>query len=238
VAPRRPTPLAAVLLDAGGTLLREKRSRAALYAETARAAGLDTDEEAMREWMYRTHAELPRSLDGHFRYSRGWFEAFIERIFVGRLGLAPEGLPDVVEALFARFGNPATFTLLPGAPELVRDLAGRGLRVGVVSNWSPTLPGLLEGLGLARHLDFALVSACEGCEKPEPEIFERALARAGVPAAAALHAGDDLAKDVQGARAVGILPVLVGRAELPPDETCARVEDLWALARLIGEMPT
>ena len=108
----------------------------------------------------------------------------------------------------------------------------------MVSNWSPALPGLLEGLGLGPHLDFVVVSACEGCEKPEPEIFERALARAGVPAAAALHAGDDVGKDVHGARSVGILPVLVGPAALPPGETCARVEDLWALARLIGEMPT
>jgi len=231
-----PATLSAVLLDAGGTLLRERKSRAALYAEAARAADLDVDEERMREWMYRTHAQLPRRLDGHFRYSRGWFEAFIERVFVDGLGLDPAGLPGVVEALFARFGDPATFRLLPGALELVAGLRRRGLRVGVVSNWSPALPGLLEGLGLGPHLDFAVVSACEGCEKPEREIFERALARAGVPAAAALHAGDDPVKDVQGARSAGILPVLVGRAQLPPGETCARAQDLWALERLIGEM--
>lgn len=233
--PPSPARLAAVLLDAGGTLLRERRSRAALYAEVARAAGLAMDEERMSAWMYRTHAELPRSLDGHFRYSRAWFAAFIRRIFVDGLGLPPGALGGVRQALFERFSDPASFTLLPGAAELVAGLAARGLRVGVVSNWSEALPGLLEGLGLARHLDFVVVSALESCEKPEPEIFERALARAGVPAARALHAGDDFGRDVQGARAAGILPVLVGPAALPPGESCERVDDLWALARRIGE---
>ena len=189
----------------------------------------------MRTEMYRTHGELGRSEDGHFRYSRGWFERFIERVFCGRLGLAPALLPGVVEGLFARFSDPRTFRLLPGADELVASLRGRGLRVGVVSNWSEALPGLLEGLGLGARLDFVVVSALEGCEKPEVEIFQRALARAGVPAAEALHAGDDPVKDVQGARAAGILPVLVGPASPPPEASCARVDDLFALERLIVE---
>jgi putative hydrolase of the HAD superfamily len=233
--PELPRRLSAVFLDAGGTLLRERASRASLYAAAAREAGLDVGEAQMRDLMYRTHAELDRSEGGHFRYTRGWFELYIARVFCRGLGLAPAGLPGVVEALFARFGDPATFRLLPGARELVEGLRGRGLKVGVISNWSEALPGLLAGLGLTPHLDCVVVSALEGCEKPEPRIFELALARAGVPAAEALHAGDDPLKDVQGARAAGILPVLVGPATPPAAAGCARVPDLFALERMILE---
>jgi len=232
---RASAPLAAVFLDAGGTLLSERSSRAALYAEVAREAGLDVGERAMRGWMYRIHAALPRRVGTHFRYSCGWFEAFIEGIFTGGLGLPRERLPQVQAALFERFADPRNFTLLPHAGELVEGLARRGLCVAVISNWSEALPGLLEGLGLARHLQFSVVSALEGCEKPEPEIFARALARAGVRPSAALHAGNDVERDVRGARAAGMLPVLVDRAN-PTDERCERVDDLFALERLILEL--
>ena len=45
-------------------------------------------------------------------------------------------------------------------------------------------------LDLLRLVDFALDSKEEGVEKPQPEIFQRALARAGVAAADAAYVGD------------------------------------------------
>ena len=84
-----------------------------------------------------------------------------------------------------------------------------GVRVGVVSNWSPALGGLLEGLGLLRHLDPVVCSALERVEKPDPAIFLLALRRAGLPAAQALHAGDHPDKDVAAARSAGLESVLV-----------------------------
>ena len=233
--PRALARLSAVFLDAGGTLLCERSSRAALYSAAAREAGLDVGEVEMRERMYRIHASLPRNLGKHFRYSHGWFEAYIEALFVGGLHLAPQRLPALAESLFERFSDPRNFTLMPGAMQLVESLSRRGLCVGVISNWSEALPRLLEGLGLAPYLRFSVVSSLEGCEKPEPEIFARALERAGADSSAALHAGNDVERDVRGARAAGILPVLVSRV-VPTSESCERVDDLFALERLIQEL--
>jgi putative hydrolase of the HAD superfamily len=234
LAERADAPIAAVFLDAGGTLLAEHRPRAAIYAEIARAHGLDVSEPSMRELMYRTHAELPRSVGAHFRYSEGWFAAFIARIYQEGLRLPPSELSAVQGELFARFADPASFRAFPGARELLATLRARGLAVGVVSNWSERLPEVLDGLGLSAGLDFVLVSALERCEKPEPEIFRRALARAGVDAARAVHAGDDVTRDVHGARGVGILPVLVDRSG-SADVDAARVRDLFELERWILE---
>jgi putative hydrolase of the HAD superfamily len=46
-----------------------------------------------------------------------------------------------------------------------------------------------------------------GAAKPDPRIFEVALARAGVARAEAVHIGDTLTQDAAGAEAAGITPI-------------------------------
>ncbi len=201
--------LKAVFLDAGGTLLRESPSREAIYAEVASAAGAPIEPERMRELMRDAHRELPKIQNGAFRYSEAWFAIFIERIFGGQLGLSTEVVQRARRELFDRFADARSFRLHDGALELVEAIRARGLRLGVVSNWSERLPGLLDGLGLTPSIEFVLASAIERVEKPDAEIFRRALARAGVDASEALHVGNDLVRDGEGARAVGIEAALV-----------------------------
>lgn len=227
----------AVLLDVGGTLLRESPTRVEIYAEAAQRRGIDVNRRSMRSHMYRVLGELPRSLGADFRYSEGWFREAIARIFVRDLGLPCAELPALQKELLERFADPRTFHLFPGALELCEHLRARGLRLGVVSNWSEALPGILAGLGLLERIDFALVSACERTEKPEAEIFARALARAGAQAPEALHAGNDPVQDVAGARALGLQAVLVDHhdqraaADVPTVHSLGELER-WITARL------
>lgn len=203
------THLAAVFLDVGGTLLRERAARWEIYAGVAAEHGLAVPAERMRELMVCAHRELPLVLGGAYRYSDPWFRAFIARIFGEELGLDAPRLADATEELFHRFEDARTFRLFPGALELLDELRSRGLFLGVISNWSARLPRVLEAVGLAERIDLVLCSALERSEKPAPEMFQRALARAGVAPAQALHAGDHARKDAAGAAAVGIEPVLV-----------------------------
>jgi FMN phosphatase YigB (HAD superfamily) len=221
--------LRAVLLDAGGTLIREREPRRALYAAAAAEEGRPLEPGAMGILMERAHGALPRVVDGHFRYSQGWFGRFIERIFGGDLGLDRAAVARVRSRLLERFADPAGFVALPGSRELLAAQRRRGRAICVVSNWSEALPGIVSGLGL--EVDHVVVSAIERCEKPEPEIFRRALARAGAAPHQALHAGNDGARDVNGAHAAGILGVLVGA----PEDGMESVEDLRGLARWIEE---
>lgn len=227
--------LKAILLDVGNTLVREEPSRFELYALQARARGVAIAEPAMRELMHRAHRELPREIEGAWRYTDRWFERYIERIFHGELGIAREELPTLRGDLFGRFSRPETFRLFPGARELVDRARARGLRVGIVSNWSPRLPGLLGDLDLASRVDAVVCSAIERVEKPDPRIFELALARLEVEPAEALHAGDDLERDVLGARRAGLSAALVDHAgvharlgaALAP--RASDLDELWAI---------
>jgi putative hydrolase of the HAD superfamily len=62
-----------------------------------------------------------------------------------------------------------------------------------------------------------------GAAKPDPAIFARGLALAGVPAADAWHVGDSLREDVEGALAAGVQPVLLARAGAPVAPAGVRV---------------
>lgn len=228
---QRPNKLSAVFLDVGDTLLSEHPPRFAIYAEEAARFGVPVDPETMGELMRSAHVELPRVLDGAFRYSDPWFEAFIERIFCGELDLPEERLPELTQELFHRFEDPATFRLYPGARELLERLRGRGITVGIISNWSARLPRVLEAMDLSSRVDFVLCSALEGAEKPEAVLFQRALERAGAPPEETVHAGDHPQKDVRAARECGIQPVLVDHRDRHPDSPdTLRVRNLSELA--------
>ena len=228
--------LRAVFLDIGNTLLREKTSRFDIYARAAEGIGVSVSPERMRDLMKRAHRELPLEIDGAYRYCDPWFRAFIQRIFGVELGVDAGTVAALTEQLFATFEDPATFELFPGARELLRTSREAGLETAVISNWSARLPRLLRALDLWASFDFVLCSAIEGMEKPQPEIFQRALELAGVRAEQALHAGDHLIYDVQGARAVGIDVFRIDHTSGPGDEPTAdgiRTGDLSALRSYI-----
>lgn len=231
--------LRALSLDVGNTLLREQPSRFELYAAAARLRGVAIAEPEMAGLMRRAHDELPCEIDGAWRYTDPWFESYIERIFHAYLGVPRGALAELSTELFGRFAEAGTFEFFPGVLELVAHARERGLRVGVISNWSTRLPALLARLGLAERLDFVLCSAIERLEKPDPAIFQRALDLAEAAPHEVLHAGDDLRRDVLGARQAGLHSVLVDHGGLHADWGARygpRVTGLAEIASIIDRM--
>jgi len=120
------------------------------------------------------------------------------------------------------------------APALAA-LREAGFATGVVSNADGRVRAVLEAAGLAPHLDPVIDSHEEGVEKPDPEIFRRALARSGQAAGRALYVGDIYSVDVLGARAAGLAACLVDPTGGYRDADCPRVASLRELAeRLVG----
>jgi FMN phosphatase YigB (HAD superfamily) len=96
------------------------------------------------------------------------------------------------------------FRAYPDSAPGLAALRERGLRLVCVSNWDCSLPEVLDRCGLASALDDVVTSAQAGSRKPDPAIFTAALVVAGVTAGEALHVGDTLSEDIEGARAAGI----------------------------------
>jgi putative hydrolase of the HAD superfamily len=116
--------------------------------------------------------------------------------------------------------------VLPGVPAALDRLRASGLRLAVVSNANGTVRQLFDDLGLSSRVDVLLDSFVEGVEKPDPVIFERALARLDVPARRAIHVGDFYQLDVAGARAAGVAPVLIDAGGHYADVDCPRFPSL------------
>ena len=98
--------------------------------------------------------------------------------------------------------------LEPRAAEAVRELASRGVALGIVSNTGRT-PGVilrrvLERHDLLRHFTAISYSDEVGYRKPDPEIFRRTLSLAGAAPEEAAHVGDNPLDDVTGAQGVGM----------------------------------
>ena len=126
-------------------------------------------------------------------------------------GIAARLTPDAFAAALDGYISPVLAhppDLCPGADRAVRELAARGVGLGIVSNTGRT-PGVilrrvLERHGLLGYFGAISYSDEVGFRKPETEIFRVTLARAGVPAGAAVHIGDNPDADVVGAQAAGM----------------------------------
>jgi HAD superfamily hydrolase (TIGR01509 family) len=211
----------AVLLDAMGTLLTFEPPAPLLRAELRRRGvevSPEAAETAIRDEIafYRAHLHHGRDAASLADLRRRAAEAM-------RPALGVDG--DLTDALLASL----RFHAYPDAVPALTELRSRGLAIVVVSNWDHSLHERLSETGLAPLVDAAVASAELGHAKPDRAIFAHALELAGVEAGAALHAGDSLREDVDGALAAGLRAVLVARGERPP---AAAVPVIGSLAEL------
>ncbi len=103
--------------------------------------------------------------------------------------------------------------IMPGAVETLSELAGRGLKLGLICNTGRT-PGyrlrvVLERLLLLKHLKALTFSNELKVRKPDTRVFEGTLKRLGVSAVESVHVGDDPTTDVRGAQSAGMQAVLI-----------------------------
>jgi putative hydrolase of the HAD superfamily len=203
----------AVLLDALGTLVELQPPAPRLRAQLA-SEGFEVSEERAAAGFA---AEISYYLAHHLEGSdRERLDDLRDRCATAMMeALELPGL-DHATARRAMLGA-LEFTAFPDAGEALVELRARGHGLVVASNWDCSLPDWLGPTGLLEHVDGVVTSADAGAAKPDPAVFRRALALAGVDGGGAVHVGDSLDNDVAGARAVGIRAILVQRAGEPPD---------------------
>jgi HAD superfamily hydrolase (TIGR01509 family) len=101
--------------------------------------------------------------------------------------------------------------LIPGADRLVHELKQRGYPLAIVSNGPVgSIRNVLGYYGLIDLFESFAISEGLGVEKPDPRIFRYALDHLGVPldqVGQTVMVGNDLAADVAGANAMGMISV-------------------------------
>jgi putative hydrolase of the HAD superfamily len=126
----------------------------------------------------------------------------------------------------------------PDACEVLAELRGRGIALGLLSNthWPTAFhERFLERDGLAALLDARLYTSAMEFQKPHPSAFRAALDALGIDdPAESVFVGDRPFDDIYGAQRVGMRTVLrphpgVEAYDVTPDAQVARLPELLAV---------
>jgi len=147
-------------------------------------------------------------------YDADIFVCYTRRIIEEMGGTGPR-LDECATEIYREWAACQHFYLYDDVTPVLRELASRGLKIGLISNSHRCLASFQEHFELRGLITAAVSSSEHGFMKPHPSIFEAALSLAGVDAGASLMVGDSLAHDIDGARRVGMRGVLVHRSEDP-----------------------
>ncbi len=228
-----------VFFDAAGTLFRVKGSVAEIYLRYAEKYGVKRTGEtlaAVKAAFTRAFQEAPPPVFAVAdpaeikQCERLWWFDIVHNVFY-RVGMF-EGFDDYFDEIFQAFDGPECWTLYPETLGVLKELKGRGYELGIVSNFDSRLFNVLRGLGIADLFDTVTISSLAHAAKPSARIFRVALDKHAADPDEALHIGDNLREDVEGARQAGVTGVLLQRdseCAMPDVPTIRSLDELAAL---------
>jgi HAD superfamily hydrolase (TIGR01549 family) len=133
-----------------------------------------------------------------------------QEVMLKEAGIEPSS--ELIAAIIEKWRNSSfKLVLFDDVVPVLAGLKQRGLVLGLISNVDTDIMPNLTGLGLAPLLDVVATSLDTGYTKPQPQIFQEAVARAGVKAGEALFIGDQYQIDVLGAEKAGLKGLLLDR---------------------------
>ena len=125
------------------------------------------------------------------------------------------------------------FRLFPDVLPALERIRALGYRLGMITNVNSDPSGDLERVGLKGQFDVIVASSVVGFEKPDARIFGIALDALGVAPHEAVHVGDGLLADVEGAKAAGLKAVLLDRHDLLVGLHHPRIRSLLELPAIL-----
>jgi putative hydrolase of the HAD superfamily len=196
-----------IFFDAAGTLIYLPQSVGHHYAFVAQRIGLHLDASALDTAFRRCWKEMPAraAIDGPREDDdRGWWRQLVNRVL-------DQVAPDVgeldrdayFEAVYGHFAEAGVWELYPEVLEVLEALHGK-FQLAVISNFDGRLRVILEHLGVSKFFGHVFLSSELGADKPDPEIYRRALQLSGARPNETIHVGDDPERDWEGATAAGL----------------------------------
>lgn len=186
----------AITFDVGGTLIEPWPSVGHVYAEVAARFGVRSIEPEtltqnfIRAWKARASFDYAQE---------SWF-GIVRETFGEHAAQLPR---EFYHAVFERFVEGDAWRVYEDVRPTLAALAGRGMKLGIISNWDARLRPLLANLDLSRHFSSIVISCEVGATKPDARLFARAVEELGVAADELLHVGDSVEMDVRGAERFG-----------------------------------
>ena len=135
-----------------------------------------------------------------------------------------------------------SYRLRAGTKPALKQLKQMGIRMAVISNHhnGRALRDHLDELAISSYFSKVVVSSELAYRKPDPRIFRKCLAALGVAGRESVFVGDSLVNDIAGAKAMGMLAVLIVKphrevdaSPVTPDYT---VRDLREVPKIVDRL--
>jgi putative hydrolase of the HAD superfamily len=199
--------LRAIFFDAAGTLLYLTRSVGDHYALVGSEIGLTLDAAALDRAFAAAWRSMPRrpAIEGpRENDDKDWWRELVNRVLTE---VAPSlnelDRDNFFEIAYEHFAEAGVWELYPEVVAVLENLRPR-FQLAVVSNFDGRLRLILEQLGVSKFFSHIFISSELGADKPDPEIFVRALRIANFQPNEVLHVGDDPKRDWAAARSAGL----------------------------------
>jgi putative hydrolase of the HAD superfamily len=196
-----------VFFDAAGTLIYLPKSVGHHYAYVGERIGIHLNAAALddafgvcwKEMPSRSAIDGPRDDD-----DKDWWRELVSRV-LNRVAPSLRELDRdaFFEGVYSHFAEPGVWNLYPEVPEVLEALTGK-FQLAIISNFDGRLRMILEHLGVSKFFAHVFLSSELGADKPDPEIFRRALRLSATRPNETLHVGDDPERDWQGAAVAGL----------------------------------
>jgi putative hydrolase of the HAD superfamily len=197
----------AILFDAAGTLFFLTKTVGDHYAYVGREVGLDLDAQKLDRAFHTAWREMPRrsAIEGpRENDDKSWWRKLVDHVFDQVAPSVSElDRDNFFEVAYEHFAEAGVWELCPEVPEVLEQLQRR-FELAVISNFDGRLRLILQHLGISRYFAHVFISSELGADKPDPEIFRRALKVMHLDANEVLHVGDDSERDWKAASAAGL----------------------------------
>lgn len=225
-----------ILFDYGGTLVSNREADEILY-DILTSLNIKIDRQifasafaGMNAYWHERYSSQPRGR----RWSRYIMED-CDTFLLESIGLTSNAgeTAAMMEERWSAFDTRVAF---PDAADTLGAIRDASIKTGVVSQnrmMSSELKNEMESLGIAHLFDTVVTSEEQGFDKPDPGLFLAASSKLEIPPARLFHVGDIFDKDVAGALAAGMTPVLLDRDGTDKSGYVPKIRSLTELVPMV-----
>jgi putative hydrolase of the HAD superfamily len=197
----------AIFFDAVGTLFYLTQTVGHHYALVSREVGFTLDAHELDRAFYSAWKKMPprAAIDGPRQNDdKGWWRELVDLV-LDQVAPSLSGFDrdNFFEIAYEHFAESGVWELYPEVPGVLAQLQPR-FQLAVISNFDGRLRFILQHLGISKFFTRIFVSSEIGADKPDPEIFRRALKLIDLKANEVLHVGDDPERDWEAASTAGL----------------------------------
>ena len=193
--------------DAVGTLFYLTQTVGDHYALVGSEVGLTLDARQLDRAFYVAWKQMPRrtAIDGpRPNDDKDWWRELVNLVLdQAAASLSEFDRDNFFEIAYEHFAEAGVWELYPEVVDVLEKLQPY-FQLAVMSNFDARLRFILRHFGISKYFAHVFISSELGADKPDPEIFRRAVKLIDLKPNQVLHVGDDSERDWKAAAEAGL----------------------------------